>query len=147
MRVRAVQLTFGGGSAASRAGCIGKVQRLLDERPWLSACEIAKAVEEPTSRVSNALNGLKQEGRAVFEEALGPRDGYVWASPTSGHEGLGAEHLATLRAQKADREAQRDAKMAEQAGAKLAKRLAKMGITAESPDWRGPPMGEHYYAL
>jgi predicted ArsR family transcriptional regulator len=66
--MKSIQLDFDGNvfvhKAKPRAGCIGKVQRLIDERPWSTCSEIAKAVDEPAARVSNALNKLGHEGHA-----------------------------------------------------------------------------------
>jgi hypothetical protein len=80
---RPIQLTFGGGHVVPqvkpRGGCIGKVERLIDERPWLTAGEIAAIVREPAGRVSMALNKLKHEGRAQQQAGLGQHRRTVWA--------------------------------------------------------------------
>lgn len=78
------QRTLDGGeevpTVRNRKGAIGKVERCLYIRPWLSCGEIAKCIGEPSSRVSNALNALLHEGTAQQEKGYGPRDGAVWAS-------------------------------------------------------------------
>lgn len=66
-----------------RAGSIGKVERALLEHAWLTCGEIAALTKEPSQRVSQALNKLKHEGRAVAEGGLGARNRAVWASPES----------------------------------------------------------------
>jgi DNA-binding MarR family transcriptional regulator len=77
------QLTFDGSvalaTAKPRAGAIGKVQRLIEARPWLTCGEIADAVGEPSSRVSMALNKLKHEGCAQQREGEGTSKRSLWA--------------------------------------------------------------------
>ncbi len=63
-----------------RAGAIGKVERMLDERPWLTCAEIGEAIGEPGWRVSECLNKLKHEGAAQWLDKAGTRGRRLWAS-------------------------------------------------------------------
>lgn len=67
-------------AAKPRAGAIGKVQRMLDERPWLTCAEIGEAISEPGWRVSECLNKLKHEGAAQWLDKAGTRGRRLWAS-------------------------------------------------------------------
>lgn len=141
-----VQLTFGGGHiearAKPRAGAIGKVQRLLDERPWLTCGEVAEAIGEPSCRVSECLNKLKHEGRAVRTERLGEQFRDVWASPESAGASRGVERLDELH--RLARERRRVE--AEQYHAKLARK--HLGAEAGEVDWRpAETIPEDFYAL
>lgn len=69
-------------TAKPRAGAIGKVQRMLDERPWLTCAEIGEATGEPGWRVSECLNKLKHEGAAQWLDKAGTRGRRLWASTT-----------------------------------------------------------------
>ena len=62
---------------------IGKVKKLLDERPWLTCSEIAHVVQGRHDTVSSALNRLMKNGVAIRHEGLGPRGGSRWASQPS----------------------------------------------------------------
>jgi hypothetical protein len=120
-----IQLTFGGGRVVPqvkpRAGCIGKVERLIDERPWLTAGEIAQTVGEPAGRVSMALNKLKHEGRAQQQAGLGQHRRMVWA----GTSGAGRE---TREARLLEATAASDEEM----GRKMAERLPRAFLRAGS---------------
>lgn len=63
-----------------RAGAIGKVQRVIDERPWLTCAEIGEVIGEPGRRVSDCLNKLKHEGAAQWLDKAGTRGRRLWAS-------------------------------------------------------------------
>lgn len=134
------QLTLDGSEAhaeaQSRKGCVGKVERYVFAFPWLTVGEIAIKIDEPPARVSNALNVLKHEGRATSERGFGPRGGSVWASTSETCRERRESALASLRVAKE-----------EKVRAKLIAALAKEGVTADPPDWRGTSIGEDYYAL
>lgn len=67
-------------TAKPRAGAIGKVERMIDERPWLTCAEIGEAIGEPGWRVSECLNKLKHEGAAQWLDKAGTRGRRLWAS-------------------------------------------------------------------
>ena len=79
-----------------RAGCVGKVQRVLDARPWLTCGEIAAIVGEPSFRVSGCLNKLKHEGHAQYHEGLGIHGRCVWAGTSTAGQQMRDELLQTL---------------------------------------------------
>lgn len=91
------QLTFDGVEVevqAPRVGCIGKVERLIEARPWLTCGEIAAEVQEPSGRVSMALNKLKREGRAQQRTRLGAHRRSAWAGTSEGGKALRETVLA-----------------------------------------------------
>jgi hypothetical protein len=119
-----VQLTLDGNVAEPRCqprtGCIGKVERLINERPWLVCGDIAAGISEPVDRVSNCLNKLKLEGKAQFQVGLGERRKSVWAGTTEAGRELREIRLHEIIAES-------DAKMALLAGDRLAKGFARSG--------------------
>jgi hypothetical protein len=95
-----VQLTLDGEfavpSVRPRAGAIGKVERAIEARPWLTCGEIAIVVDEPASRVSEALNKLKREGKAQQREGLGQSRRSVWAGTSEAGRELRDRRLAEV---------------------------------------------------
>jgi hypothetical protein len=82
-----------------RGGLIGKVQAYIEAHPWKECGEVAKALGEWSSRVSNCLNKLKLEGNAQQRKGVGRSNKSIWA----GTSGAGRERreaiLATLEPQ------------------------------------------------
>jgi hypothetical protein len=63
-----------------RDGLIGKVQSYIETHPWKECGEIAEALGEWPSRVSNCLNRLKLEGNAQQRKGYGRSSKSLWAS-------------------------------------------------------------------
>lgn len=89
-----------------RTGAIGKVERCIGERPWLTCGEIAAVVREPAGRVSECLNKLKHEGRAQFRDGLGQSKRFVWAGTDDGGRELRERRMAEVLAASDERGAQ-----------------------------------------
>lgn len=62
-----------------RSGLIGDVQEYIENHPWEECGEIAKALGEWSSRVSNCLNKLKLEGNAQQIKGAGRSNKSLWA--------------------------------------------------------------------
>lgn len=122
--MKPVQLTFDGGpgepQVKPRGGCIGKVHRLIEARPWLTCGGIAAVIREPSGRVSMCLNTLKHEGRAQQIERLGQHRRSVWAGTSEGGK---AHRDAVL----ADAVAANDEAMAQQLAGRLPRAFLKAG--------------------
>lgn len=125
------QLTLDGGEVAPagktrHAGLLGKVQAAIEEHPWCTPAEIAKAIGEKAPAVGSALYALKKEGSAQPEYGLGARGGSVWAS--------------TSETGRETRQRALQARQYEQA--------CKRGLLPAPPDWRpNETIPEDYYAL
>lgn len=111
-RVKAVQLTLRDDAyvppAKPRGGAIGKVERCITERPWLTCGEIAAVVHEPSTRVSECLNKLKLEGRAQARQRLGQSKRSVWAGTDDAGQELRERRLTEVvnaSSERADNEA------------------------------------------
>lgn len=123
------QMMFGGGvyvpPVKPRKGAIGKVERFIEERPWLTCGEIADAVSEPSGRVSEVLNKLKHEGKAQAQQGLGERRKWLWAGTSEerreDRDALLREAIATS-----------DARMAEQMAVRLPKAFLRAGARDEA---------------
>lgn len=130
--MKRMQLTLDGqphaASGKLRAGAIGKVQRCIESTPWLTVHEIAIAVGEPASRVSDALNKLKHEGNAQQREKVGPNGRSLWAGTSEAGRAL---RDATLPERLSDVAAIREEIATRKNAAKLGRLLQRAGLRAE----------------
>jgi hypothetical protein len=83
-----------------RAGCVGKVERLIEARPWLTCGDIAASINEPSFRVSGCLNKLKHEGRAQYREDLGVHGYHIWAGTSAAGQTARDERLREIIAER-----------------------------------------------
>lgn len=118
------QLMLGGGvyqpPVKPRAGAIGKVERFIEQSPWRTAGQIAAAIDEPASRVSDVLNKLKHEGKAQQQERIGQHQRSVWAGTSEAGQAERDRVLAEIVAE-------HDGRMAEKAAERLPRAFLRAG--------------------